>query len=325
MPTVSVLEAQRRSQERSALEYMLPELSKGSPEAYKKIYRYHLDAAISAFQSEPAMIRHRSEKAVIIGDLHGDLGTFAKIMRTYPPSEYDHLLLGDVVDRGNQSTELLALLLAYKLIYGDRFRVLRGDHEGCGIGQLTPQQFPQEFISKMGDRELLDKVYDDLFPELPMAIVLNDRYFLVHGGVPVQNLQVSDLVLPKVDDPRSENRTFYQMMWADPKDTPGLRTSERSPYTGGIKNFGPDVADAFLKTNGLELLIRGHEHRLEGRILLGKTLTLLTTTAYQKNGKVVDDQQVAKVEADGLEVYSVASDSPVLVGSIADLMRKNSN
>ncbi len=301
---------------------MLPELSRGSPESYRKIYRDYLDAAISAFRAKPAIIRAWSDKAVIIGDLHGDLETFTKIVRSYPLEEYDYFLLGDYVDRGKSSTELLALLLAYKLLYGDGFTMLRGDHEASGIGQLRPQQFPEEFMSKMGSEEIRAKVYDELFPLLSMGVVLNNRYFLVHGGVPVEIPQLSELELPKVKDPRHENRIFYQMLWNDPKDTEGSETSGRS-YTGGIKHFGPDIANSFLQKNGLELLIRGHRHRIDGRILIGKTLTLLTTTSYMVDGKPADDQQIAKVDGDKLEIYTVTSDIPLLVGSIADLMRKN--
>jgi serine/threonine-protein phosphatase 5 len=51
-----------------------------------------------------------------------------------------------------------------------------------------------------------------------------------------------------------------ELLWSDPGDAPGRGLSKRGC---GI-TYGPDVAERFLKANGLKLLVRAHEVKPEG-------------------------------------------------------------
>ena len=50
-------------------------------------------------------------------------------------------------------------------------------------------------------------------------------------------------------------------VWADPHEGKGYVDSRRGT---GIKKFGMDVAEAFLKSNNLKSMFRGHEQVQEG-------------------------------------------------------------
>ena len=55
-----------------------------------------------------------------------------------------------------------------------------------------------------------------------------------------------------------------ELLWSDPQPQNG-----RSPSKRGIGvQFGPDVTENFLKTNGLEYIIRSHEVKDEGYDIL---------------------------------------------------------
>jgi len=289
----------------------LRDLSKrDSLDAARLIYGEFLGKAIAAFTSEPAILDVKSDSVVIVGDLHGDTSTFRKITRVYSPRKYTYILMGDNVDRGENSTELLAMLLASKLINGKNFIMLRGDHESK---EVNPQNFPYELKDKLNNREMVYKVYDELFTKMPLAVVLNNRYFIVHGGIPISQNSIEELRgLKKVDNP-SDNESIKQMLWNDPAQGDFLLPSARGR---GIYLFGNNITDAFLKNNGFELIIRGHEHGLGGCRLMGGTLTLLTTTAYP-----ADRQFIAKLEKGKLNIYDVSDDRPVLL-RMKKLVRK---
>ena len=72
----------------------------------------------------------------VFGDIHGqyqDLMRFFDLWGT--PDEngdiecYDYLFLGDYVDRGSKSVEVMILLMILKLRYPLRICLLRGNHE----------------------------------------------------------------------------------------------------------------------------------------------------------------------------------------------------
>ena len=70
-------------------------------------------------------------REIIVGDLHGCARTYeALLARLRPDPGADRLvLLGDLFDRGPRSWEVLRLVKAQEQAFGDRFTLLRGNHE----------------------------------------------------------------------------------------------------------------------------------------------------------------------------------------------------
>merc|ERR1712066_910374 len=54
-----------------------------------------------------------------------------------------------------------------------------------------------------------------------------------------------------------DERIVIDLMWADPRGTPGYGPSYRK--SRGIFMFGPDVTEKFCRDNGLKYVIRSHE------------------------------------------------------------------
>lgn len=69
-----------------------------------------------------------------------------------------------------------------------------------------------------------------------------------------------------------------ELLWSDPQAAMGRGPSKR----GVALQFGPDVTEEFLNTNGLDLLIRSHEVKEEGYSIEhnGKCVTIFSAPNY---------------------------------------------
>ena len=85
----------------------------------------------------------------------------------------------DYVDRGKQSLETICLLLAYKIKYPENFFILRGNHECASINRIYG--FYDECKRRYNVK--LWKTFTDCFNCLPIAAVIDEKIFCMHGGL----------------------------------------------------------------------------------------------------------------------------------------------
>lgn len=117
----------------------------------------------------------------ITGDFHGqfyDLLRLMKLVGGAPPAKR-FLVMGDFVDRGKQSLETICLLLAYKIRYPDMMYLIRGNHECAEITRVYG------FYDECKRKQNLSiyRLFIELFNHLPVAAIVNDRIFCIHGGL----------------------------------------------------------------------------------------------------------------------------------------------
>lgn len=83
------------------------------------------------------------------------------------------------MDRGKQSLETICLLLAYKIKYPENFFVLRGNHECASINRIYG--FYDECKRRYNIK--LWKTFTDCFNCLPIAAIIDEKIFTMHGGL----------------------------------------------------------------------------------------------------------------------------------------------
>lgn len=111
------------------------------------------------------------------------------------------------MDRGKQSLETICLLLAYKIKYPENFFVLRGNHECASINRIYG--FYDECKRRYNIK--LWKTFTDCFNCLPIAAIIDEKIFTMHGGLsPDLNsmeqirrvMRPTDVSAPRLPHPR---------------------------------------------------------------------------------------------------------------------------
>lgn len=168
------------------------------------------------------------------------------------PPEANYLFLGDYVDRGKQSLETICLLLAYKIKYPENFFLLRGNHECASINRIYG--FYDECKRRYTIR--LWKTFTDCFNVLPVAAIVDEKIFCMHGGLSpdLKTLEQIKRIARPTDVP--DTGLLCDLLWADPdKERGGWGENDR----GVSFTFGADIVVTFLKKHDLDLVCRAHQ------------------------------------------------------------------
>jgi len=220
-------------------------------------------------------------ETLIIGDLHGDLESLIDIlkgsdfMRKMSQNSNKLLIfLGDYGDRGDYSTEVYYTVLKLKLLFPKQVVLMRGNHEGPEDLMASPHDLPIEFEIKFGEKwtDVYSKVRE-LFACLYNAVLVKERYLMIHGGLPSKAKKIKDLAYAHTLHPKQS--FLEEMLWSDPNEM--VRELCASPRGAG-KLFGEDITNQVLRRFNAKILIRGHEPCADGFTInhKGKILTLFS-------------------------------------------------
>lgn len=217
-------------------------------------------------------------KILIIGDIHGDYNSLMYILKENKDflknNENIILFLGDYIDRGQNSVEVLYTIAELGIQHPGQVITLRGNHEISKGEIIIPFDFDRELYFKYGDdgQDLLKYTIETFFEKLPLAAYIKDKIFFVHGGIPIE--------IPSLDQISKAEATDiigYQLRWNDPTElTEYYAPSDRG---NGIYLFGSKITEEFLNKNKLEMIIRGHQvPREKGYIINhnGKVITIFS-------------------------------------------------
>jgi len=220
-------------------------------------------------------------EAVIVGDLHGDLASLTQILgesnfMEKAKDEEDILLifLGDYGDRGVHSPEVYYVVLKLKKLFPERVVLMRGNHEGPDDLLASPHDLPIHLSRKFGENS--SEVYlklRELFNYLYTAVLIHERYILLHGGAPSQATTIDDIAYAHEKHPRELH--LEEILWSDPWE--GIKGTYASPRGAG-RLFGENVTAKLLEMLGVRALVRGHEPSEEGFKTnhSGKVLTIFS-------------------------------------------------
>lgn len=244
------------------------------------------------------------KKNIIIGDLHDDMNSFNKILEAIKFKEkFDELnlvFLGDYVDRGRDTINLINKIIFLKYLLPNNIHLLRGNHElyrvdengdyfspmqgaapgGYHFDTLTflvnsDSETNKAFVKENGiDKELIE-LYASFFESMPTVALFNFeniKICAVHGGLPRPNLNSENFFGSKefdnfnslLDEHTKDSVGITQkinMIWSDPYDG----------YPEGFRNssevrfsFSQEQFEAFCEKYDIDLMLRAHEVQENG-------------------------------------------------------------
>jgi len=220
-------------------------------------------------------------EAVVIGDLHGDMESLVRILeessfarRANQKDGVTLVFLGDYGDRGAYSAEVYYIVLKLKLLFPHKVVLMRGNHEGPEDLLAYPHDLPTQFRVRFGEKgaAAYSKIRD-LFEHLYSAVIVEERYLMIHGGLPAQAHTIEDLAYAHIRHPKQS--FLEEMLWNDPNEI--IRGSHASPRGAG-KLFGEDITERVLRNFNVKILVRGHEPCEDGFKINhgGEVLTLFS-------------------------------------------------
>lgn len=209
------------------------------------------------FSKEPNVI-NLSAPLTICGDIHGQFYDLIELFKVSGlPPRTTFLFLGDYVDRGYHSIEVISLLLCLKLKHPNHVHILRGNHESRQITQVYG--FYDECIRKYGATDVW-KLFTDLFDFFPVSAIVNNEIFCLHGGLSPSFETIDEL--REMDRKKEVPHTgmMCDLLWSDPDVKTGWGNSPR----GAGFTFGPDITKKFNETNGTKMICRAHQLAMNG-------------------------------------------------------------
>uniref|UniRef100_A0A1I7Z555 Serine/threonine-protein phosphatase n=1 Tax=Steinernema glaseri TaxID=37863 RepID=A0A1I7Z555_9BILA len=194
------------------------------------------------------------------------------------PSETKYLFLGDYVDRGAHSLEVIVLVLCLKIKYKDSFFLLRGNHEWSlvnnryGFKDELERRFNSVVIGsnviwdvKEEDMKgrLLWYKFNEAFKFMPITALVMKKILCMHGGLSPELKSFDDLRnIARPADP-FDTDLFTDIMWSDPDaDMPNGPTDPQykpSKMRGAGKQFNAAAVKTTCETLGVDLVVRAHQ------------------------------------------------------------------
>ncbi|RCN29393.1 Ser/Thr phosphatase family protein [Ancylostoma caninum] len=211
------------------------------------------------------------------------------------PFKHRYLFLGDYVDRGRHSLEVIMLLLALRIQFPRKVYLLRGNHELSNINRVYGfnAEIRQRYRNLAESKALYDH-FNEVFAQMPLAALVSGRILCMHGGLSPNLNSLDDI--RKLQRPLRVVRGLAQdLLWADPET--GTKGFQQNKIRAVSHIFGEEMVRDKCKQLNIDLVIRAHQVVEFGyAFFCGRSLiTVFSAARYHE--ELVNYAAVVKVTA----------------------------
>ena len=293
-------------------------------------FKEKIDCCSKIMSEEKTFVTIKNIKNLVaVGDLHGDADSakvyIEEIRKKLKRDELDHVVfLGDYVDRGPNSLEVLRLVINLKLDYPNKVTLLRGNHETKNMFEnfevIDPENNTKEEICRefpLLSDEYINGLTESLlkwFDSLPLAadITIDSpgsqsvrKILAIHGGFPCEeNSDIASneeiweefMSLKKTNQRNDVNECVkngifsisVQILWNDFSVFPLIKENFLNCSRGCGRMISQRMLKIFCNFYGYDFIIRGHTFNEKESFynLRDKCYTIFSASNYNDTGSV---------------------------------------
>lgn len=279
------------------------------------------DRAVQIIRAENSLIKINGGSSVrIFGGVHGQLIDLLHFFEHFSWPHFHrgdilsmkYIFLGDYVDRGKFSLEVISILFSLKIMFPDRIFLLRGNHEDASLNSTSGFLF--ECRQKFGvNGDAIWERMNDAFEFLSISAFFDHQVLCIHSGIGKSIRSIEHLSnIPKPIHIKSEellnksdyyggrlpeiDRRVFDCLWSDIPE----QTNLDGPSTGQIDETDVEHSrevralekdiysydsygiEEFMDQNSIKLIIKtsddckgGYRYSANGRVI-----SLISTTNF---------------------------------------------
>ena len=253
--------------------------------------KYIINTSLSIIEKENMLLELQAP-INICGDIHGQFGDLLRIFgKAGYPDKFNYLFLGNYVDFGKQSMEVLCLLLCFKIKFPQKIWLLRGNHES------SSNKRTYDFYNECQGRYNLNlySSFLNLFNFLPVAAIIDEKIFCVHGGLSPDLKNIKDISEISRPTEIPEAGLLCDLLNSDPDED----VNEYDENDKGISiTFGEKIVHEFLKNNNLDMIVRGNQVANDGYKFFAKKKLVTVFSAPDFKGEYTNAAGILKIKED---------------------------
>ncbi|KAH8581779.1 calcineurin like phosphatase with 3x Efhand domains at N-terminus [Cryptosporidium sp. chipmunk genotype I] len=270
------------------------------------------DRAVQIIRSEDSLLTIKGNSSVrIFGGIHGQLIDLLYFFENFSWPHFHrgdilsmrYVFLGDYVDGGRFSLEVISILFSLKIMFPDKIFLLRGNHEDASINSTSG--FHLECKQKFGmNGEAIWERINDAFEFFSISALIDDQVLCLHSGIGKSIKKIEHLSgIPKPIHVKSEelfnridfnnrlvgsDRCVFDCLWSEIIDQASFYSSRNdfinetdAEHTRDVDIFEKNIycydsydIEEFMNKNSIKLIVktnnyckRGYEYSANNRVV----------------------------------------------------------